>query len=340
MAARGPACLLLASCFVTVLLTTVSVEAKFDVVDSFYKTNVERQAEESDSNQARTVVKPDAPADSTAVRSSSSSSSSSASAPSSPSSRGRVFGDRKIKPQGVVIDEPTSLRSESRRVEETREPDSLHEPSVHESEPEQPVVVVTEIIGSNEDESVTEQPAASVVTGRPVEWSYPSQPARQQPVSRRRQAKAMSHRSYSSSTAHHRAPPTSSYPAPAPSPSSSSSADEESSKEQEAQPSIPEPTKPESGVSVKAGQASARTYFYNSRWVPKSYADTQQASRTQEFKGPSGYGQETQQFNKVAEKDNQMLLVFAHSSRSLLMQSFPLSQGRVLPCAFIASEIR
>ena len=91
---------------------------------------------------------------------------------------------------------------------------------------------------------------------------------------------------------------------------------------------------------MKAGQASARTYFYNSRWVPKSYADTQQASRTHEFKGPSGYGQETQQFNKVAEKDNQMLLVFAHSSRSSLMQSFPMLQGRVLPCAFIASEIR
>lgn len=242
-------------------------------IDKFYKTNIEREAEESDSEQMRTVVRPDA-----------------TQSPNSYLSRG--FGNRKINPKGVVVNEEVS-KSESRRQEDIRNFENLHEPNVHESEPDEPAIVVTEIITRHSDYT-TERPVTPRSSHGP-KWSYsgvqsyPAYPQRS------------SSRSMEKSSERHR--------------SSVSSSSSDDSKDEEAQPSIPEPTKPESHLKVKEGQAAARTYFYNSRWVPKSYSPPTQQSQKNHQYGHTGFGQETQQYNKVAERDNEMLLVFAHSSK-------------------------
>lgn len=245
-------------------------------IDKFYKTNIEREAEESDTEQVKTVVRPDH------------------NTPAAKSYISRAFGNRKINPKGVVVDEEVS-KSESRRQEDIHNMENLHEPHVHESEPDEPAIVVTEII-TRQSDYTTERPVTSRSNHGP-KWSYSS--LQSYPTYPQRS----SSRSMEKSSERHR--------------SSASSSSSDDAKDEEAQPSIPEPTNPESQLKVKEGQAAARQYFYNSRWVPKSYSPPMQPSQRSQQYGNSGYGQETQQYNKVAERDNEMLLVFAHSSKSM-----------------------
>ena len=249
-------------------------------IDKFYKTNIERQAEESDSEQIKTVIKLDDEEQKITYLS-------------------RGFGNRKINPKGVVLDD-AAVRAESRRQEDIEDPDN--EPNVHESEPEEPAIALTDII-NKPDEYTTEAPTSS----RPSHesrWSHTGQQS--YPVSYSSHSPRSSGRSgHGSGRSMQKSEVQQSH---------SSSSSSSSSNDEEAQPSIPQPTKPESSIKVKDGQAAARQYFYNSRWVPKTYDHQPQQSHKQHQYG-TGYGQETQQFGKMAERGNEMLLVFAHSSK-------------------------
>lgn len=315
-----------------VICASTTVIAKDEgglAIDKFYPSTVERQALESDSQQVQTIVKPDAPL-------------SFGTKPTKKSSSYTSFGDRKIKSKGIVLDESSqpSKPEESRRIEELQRPeDNLHEPAVHESEPID--FVVTEMV--NRHRFTTQSPP---VTQR-HNWYYPSSNPSPYPTSNPQHRRSSSSSGRSSSRSSQRSsssyssPPVQSYdttytfpasrpasPSPKPYGWSSGKEGEEEVKEErsgkssgkqhqednEPMPSIPEPTMPESTLKVKEGQAAARQYFYNSRWVPKSYS--QQPIEKKQSYGPTGYGQETQQFNKVAERGDDMLLVFAHSSKS------------------------
>ena len=396
------ALVLLASILLTISVTLS--ESKID--EKFYKTSIDRQAEESDADQGKRVSSATvvvAPPEH--VRTAKS------------SDNGLRFGARRIKTKGVVLDDKVAVATsaadsskqqhhqpisaaESRQVHaiqdlpRTLADHQLHDPSVHESEPEGPAIVIAHQRSRPDvdDDSVTEMSpsaAASSATARP-DWSYMSygqqspalpvyQPQHQPSSSRSRQAYPSSgtssssgslyqspayplshyssHSPYTSSRSsgssygsssssspgqpaaqsssysrshsrkHHRSSSSSS-PSSSPYTTSSSSdpsyddseadatSKPEDVAEEAAAPSIPEPTKPESMIQgVKQGQATARTYFYNSRWVPKSFA-MPSSSQSDQQQGNSGFSsQETRQYNKVAEKDNQMLLVFAHSSK-------------------------
>ena len=245
-------------------------------IDQFYKTTIERQAEESDSEPMRTYITP----------------------PPTPSRLSRGFADRRINPKGVVIDSPSNINltaiitdqaSESKRFVATESPEQpANEPIVHESYPESYADTRSSRSSFSEDSDL-----------KPHVWSFPQdrETAPKRDVSEKRTS-PISRSSYSMSSQSHS--------------QSSRASREDKSDENDSPmiPDIPKYTDPKlDSNSEKKGQASTRQYFYNSAWVPKNFTHSPVVAASE-----SSPFHETRKFNKLAERGDEMLLVFAHSS--------------------------